>query len=324
MLLSKDEAYQTAYKKFSEVLSDEYALQAICRSLVQAELDNIPSHGFSRIPFYYAQAKSGKINPKAAVSVKTANNAVMVSADNGFAFPAIWKGIEKAEELLKNNTIVLLTVSHSHHCGVLGQYVEHMARKGFIGFAFSNTPKAMAPFGGNVPLFGTNPLAFACPYGEDPLVIDMALSKVARGKILNAKQKNESIPDDWAIDSEGNATTDPEKALQGSLLPIAGAKGTALALLVEIMSACLTGSFFSYEASSFFDAEGPYPNIGQSFIFINPGQVSPCFQERVQVLCAEILKQKNTRISGMRRFKYRAEKTENGIEIPDALYQKLL
>lgn len=324
MLLTKDEAYALAYKKFSEIISDEYVLNAICHSLTIAELDNIPSHGFSRIPFYYAQAKSGKINIHAAIDVKTVSNAVLVSADNGFAFPAICRGLEKAEELLQQNTIVLLTVSHSHHCGVLGQYVEKMAREGFIGFAFSNTPKAMAPFGGNEAIFGTNPLAFACPYAENPLVIDMALSKAARGKILNAKQKKESIPSDWAIDKDGNATTDPEKALQGSLLPIAGAKGTALALLVEIMSASLTASFFSYQASSFFEAEGPYPNIGQSFIFINPQRVNPCFQSSIQELCAEILKQKNTRIPGMKRFQCREEKMQTGITISDELYQKLL
>ncbi len=324
MLLSKDEAYALAYKKFSEILFDEYVKRTICHSLTLAELDNRPSHGFSRIPFYYAQAKSGKINVHASIGMNIADNAVMVSADNGFAFPAICRGLEKAEALLKHNAIVLLTISHSHHCGVLGQYVEQMARKGFVGFAFSNTPKAMAPFGGNAALFGTNPLAFGCPYGEDPLVIDMALSKAARGKILTAKQKKESIPDDWAIDSCGNATTDPEKAMEGALLPIAGAKGTALALLVEIMSASLTASSFSYQASSFFEAEGPYPNIGQSFIFIDPCRFNPHFQTSIQTLCAEILKQKNTRIPGMKRFNCRAEKNRNGITISDDLYRKLL
>lgn len=324
MLLSKDDAYALAFKKFSEIISDKETVSCICDALTMAELDNIPSHGFSRIPFYYAQAKSGKINIKAEISIKTEKNAVMVSADNGFAFPAIRKGLEKAEEVLKGNTVTLLTIAHSHHCGVLGHYVEHMARKGFVGFAFSNTPSAMAPYGGTIPLFGTNPLAFGCPYCDDPLVIDMALSKVARGKILNAKQKGESIPDDWATDKDGNPTTDPEKALQGTLLPIAGAKGTALALLVEIMSAALTSSFFSYQASSFFEAEGPYPNIGQSFLFINPFAVNPDFANNVQSLCSEILKQKNTRLPGMKRYASRTEKTKTGITIPDELYNKLL
>lgn len=324
MLLSKDEAYSLAYRKFSEILSDKDTLHSVCQSLTMAELDNIPSHGFSRIPFYYAQAKSGKINVHAKITAETKENAVFVSADNGFAFPAIRKGLEEAQKALQNSTIVLMTVSHSHHCGVLGHYVEDMARKGFLGFAFSNTPSAMAPFGGNIPLFGTNPLAFACPYDENPLVVDMALSKVARGKILNAKQKGEKIPTDWAIDKNGQPTDDPEKALEGSLLPIAGAKGTALALIVEIMSAALTASFFSYQASSFFEAEGPYPNIGQSFIFINPAKANPYFGESIKALCTEILKQENTRLPGMKRFKFREENTKKGIEIPDSLYQKLL
>ena len=194
-----------------------------------------------------------KFKNPAEISIREIHNSIIVNADNGFAFPAIEKGLEKICQLLSHSTIALLTIEHSHHCGVLGHYVEQMARKGFVGLAFSNTPSAMAFYGGHTPIFGTNPLAFGCPYNENPLVIDMALSKVARGKILNAKQNNQSIPDDWAIDKEGNPTTDPNEALLGTLLPIAGAKGTALALMVEIISTCFTASFFSYQASSFFD-----------------------------------------------------------------------
>ena len=147
--------------------------------------------------------------------------------------------------------------TRSHHFGVVGYHVERLAEAGLVALAFGNTPKAIAPWGGSRPLFGTNPVAFAAPLrGRPPIVIDLALSQVARGKILTAAQKGEPIPDGWAVDEQGQPTTDAAAALKGALQPIGGAKGAALALMVEVLGVALTGASFGFEASSFFDAEG--------------------------------------------------------------------
>ena len=130
--------------------------------------------------------------------------------------------------------------------------------QGLIGIMVANTPAAIAPWGGNKPLYGTNPIAFAAPRaGQDPLVIDLSLSVVARGKVMNAKKTGQSIPEGWALDKDGQSTTDPNAALDGgTMVPIGEAKGTALALMVEILAASLTGANTSADMPSFFASSG--------------------------------------------------------------------
>lgn len=298
-------------------------------ALLMAELDGMPSHGFSRIPFYIAQARSGKVHAGARPEAShPAPALIVVDACNGYAFPAIEHGLHLAAPLAKQFGIALLAVRRSHHCGVLGHYVENIAHENLIGLAFSNTPSAMAPWGGNKPSFGTNPLAFGCPCDDCPegypIVIDMSLSRVARGKIMNAKQKGEnSIPEGWALDENGAPTTDPERALKGTMVPLGEAKGAALALMVEILSASLTNSNHAFEASSFFTAEGPAPGIGQTFILISPDFVNPDFSSTLGRLVQHILSQPGTRLPGARRFALRAKRREEGLELPDTLYEKI-
>ena len=214
-------------------------------------------------------------------------------------------------------------MTRSHHCGVAGHFVEQMAEQGLLALAFSNTPAAMAPWNGHTATFGTNPLAFGCPRKPCPLVVDMALSKVARGKIMNAKQRGEAIPEGWALDAQGNPTADPAKALEGTMVPFGDAKGAALALMIEILSATLTGANHGYEASSFFTAQGSAPGIGQSFLLVRPETLNPGFGEKLEALCAHILRQEGTRLPGERRMRLRAANRRQGVELPDALYEEL-
>ncbi|MCQ2444862.1 MAG: Ldh family oxidoreductase, partial [Mailhella sp.] len=191
--------------------------------------------------------------------------------------------------------------------------------------AFSSSPYAMAPWGGKKGTFGTNPIAFGCPReNDDPLVIDMSLSKVARGKIKNAQMKGEtSIPEGWALDKDGNPTTDPAAAVAGTMIPLGDAKGAALALMVEILSASINGAHHGFEASSFFTAEGEAPGIGQSCIVFDPKALTPGFAERVETLFSFMLAQDGVRLPGARRFNLREEKRKNGIDLPDNLYKDL-
>ena len=294
-------------------------------ALVLAELDGMPSHGFSRIPFYADQALSGKVNRTARpTTLRAAPAMVRVDACNGFAFPAIDAGLAETIPLAREYGVAAFGVTRSHHCGVAGHHVEHAARAGLLALAFSNTPSAMAPWGGSRAVFGTNPIAFGCPRGEvDPLIVDLSLSKVARGKIMNAKQRGESIPEGWALDAEGRPATDPAAALAGTMIPRGDAKGAALALMVEILAATLTGSRHAYEASSFFEAEGPAPGIGQFFMLIDPLALNADFTARVEALCAAMLDQPGVRLPGARRFALRERRREEGVELPDALYATL-
>lgn len=325
MLLHVKALRELGLDVFRAVGASEQVAACVTDALVLAELDGIPSHGFSRIPFYADQALSGKVAVKAKPVVSCpAPTMVRVDAGHNFAFPAIEAGLEKAMPLCRQYGVALLGVTRSHHCGVAGHYVERVAREGLMALAFSNTPAAMAPWNGCKATFGTNPLAFGCPRAPHPLVLDMSLSKVARGKIMNAKQQGQTIPEGWALDAEGQPTTDAEAALGGTMLPLGDAKGAALALMVEILSATLNGANHGYEASSFFEAEGPAPGIGQSFILLDPCRFNPAFPERLGALCAHILGQKGTRLPGERRMVLRSKNREQGVELPEVLYAELL
>ncbi len=295
-------------------------------ALVSAELDGLPSHGLSRLPFYADQIASGKIDGKAVPrAMRAGSGLVRVDAGCGLAFPAIALGLAEAAAVARAAGIAAVGIGNSSHCGVAGHHVESLARRGLVALAFANTPAAIAPWGGKRGIFGTNPIAFACPRGAaPPLVIDLSMSVVARGKLLVAAQRGETIPEGWAVDREGRPTTDPAAALPGTLLPIGGAKGAALALMVEILAAGLTGSQFGFEASSFFEAEGPPSRTGQLFLALDPVALAgPGFLERIEALCAALLADPAVRLPGARRFATRARLERDGIAVPPALLDEL-
>jgi (2R)-3-sulfolactate dehydrogenase (NADP+) len=296
----------------------------VAAALVAAELDGIASHGLSRLPFYADQVKSGKVDGKAVPEVTCPATAlVRVDAKSGFAFPAIDAGLEAADDSVGATGVVAVAIGNSHHCGIAGHHVERLAAKELVGILFANTPAAIAPWGGRRPLYGTNPIAFACPRKErPPLVIDLSMSVVARGKVVAAAQKGEQIPADWALDAEGRPTTDPKAGLQGSMAPLGGAKGAALALMIEILAAALTGSHFGYEASSFFDAEGPPPHVGQFFLVLDPS-FAPDFGDRVEALCSAIAADHGARLPSDRRHATRARLARDGVAVPESLMEEL-
>ena len=211
----------------------------------------------------------------------------------------------------------IVSIFNSHHCGALSVQVENIANRGLIGLMMANTPKAIAPWGGKDPFFGTNPIAFSVPrITKDPLVIDLSLSKVARGKIMHAKKVNTKIPEGWALDSSGKPTTDPDQALKGSMLPIGEAKGSALALMVEILAATLSGGRPSNEASSFLDTDGDPPGVGQFLMFIDPGKDNGSFYNRLEKLLINIEEIDGVRLPGNRRKNDIQESKDLGLLVP--------
>ncbi|MEW6121237.1 MAG: Ldh family oxidoreductase [Pseudomonadota bacterium] len=291
-------------------------------ALVAADADGIASHGLSRLPAYADQVATGKVQGTAVPALDwTATATLRVNAGCGFAFPAVSAGLAAAAERVRETGIVGVGVYASHHAGAMGHHVEWLAERGLAGLAFTNSPSAIAPWGGSQGVFGTNPVAFAVPRaGKPPLVIDASLSKVARGKIMVAAQRGQSIPDDWALDADGKPTTDANAALAGTMLPVGDAKGAALVLMVEILAAALTGGQFGFEASSFFTADGPSPAIGHLFVVIDCERLGgAAFSARLETLLGAILAQDGTRLPGDRRIAARTKAATEGISIPDDL-----
>jgi (2R)-3-sulfolactate dehydrogenase (NADP+) len=291
---------------------------SVAQALVAAEADGLKGHGLSRVPTYLAMLKSGKIDGQAVPTARQPRPGVLaIDAAHGFAYPAIDLAIVELPEMARRQGIVAAPIRRSNHCGAAGHHVERLAEQGLVALLFANTPGAIAPWGGSKPVFGTNPIAFAAPLaGREPVVIDMALSRVARGPIVAARQKGQAIPEGWALDADGKPTTDPAAALAGTMVPLGEAKGATLAMMVEILAAALVGTHFAFQASSFLDDKGGPPDTGQLILAIDPTSMGGhWFDERMKLLAHMIEEQPGARLPGMRRYGLRAKARAEGIEV---------
>jgi (2R)-3-sulfolactate dehydrogenase (NADP+) len=302
--------------------------EATARHLVQAEAQGLPTHGMSRVPFYCAMLRNGR-NDGAAQPRLVAERAGACLIDNADGLPYVsaqW-AIDEVIQRARRNAVAFAGITNSAHVGVLGIHLLSVAQAGLAGFAFTNSPAAIPPWGGKKPLFGTNPVAAAFPRREgDPIVIDLALTTVVRGRIMMAMRKGEKIPEGWALDRNGRPTTDPEEAInRGSLFPIGGAKGAMLALMFELICAALTGSAIGPEADSFFSEQGNRPRIGQAFLAIDPSALAGMerYFERVETVVTTMLADPEVRLPGKRRFTAERSARAGGIEVPDELLSQI-
>jgi (2R)-3-sulfolactate dehydrogenase (NADP+) len=301
--------------------------EAAARHLVQAEAQGLPTHGMSRVPFYCAMLRRKRADGAAQPAMAAERAGVcLIDNCNGLPYVAVQWAIEEVVQRARRNGIAFCGIRNSQHVGVLGIHLQRVAQEGLVGFAFTNSPAAIPAWGGKKPLFGTNPVAAAFPRrGKDPLVIDLALTTVVRGKIMMAMRKGERIPEGWALDRNGKPTTDPKEAIeQGSLFPIGGAKGAMLALAFELVCAALTGAAIGPEADSFFSEEGNVPKIGQAFMAIDPGALAGMdkYFERVEAVVSAMQADAEVRLPGARRFA--AERAaKGGLEVPDELIAQI-
>ncbi len=303
---------------------------ATARSLVLAEAQGIASHGLSRVPQYATHLKNGRANGQAVAQVaRRKGAALLVDARQGLAFEACELAVREALTVAREMGVCFVGVSNSHHCGVLVDHLRPVAQAGLVGLAFANSPAAMPVAGGRHAIMGTNPIAAIFPrQGHDPLMIDLSLSEVARGKLMVAAKEGRSIPLGWALDAQGQPTTDPKAGMAGSMLPVGAAsspKGAMLALVVELLVTAVIGAQFGFEASSFFVDEGNAPRIGQAFLVIDPGALggSASYFERIEVLIREMLVDDGVRLAGARRLALERAAAEKGVNIPDALMAQL-
>lgn len=303
---------------------------ATARALVQAEAQGIASHGLSRVPQYATHLKNGRANGRAVAQVaRRKGAALLIDAQQGLAFEACELAVREARSVAREMGVCFVGVSNSHHCGVLVDHLRPVAQAGLVGLAFANSPAAMPVAGGRHAIMGTNPIAAIFPrQGHDPLMIDLSLSEVARGKLMVAAKEGRSIPLGWALDAQGQPTTDPKAGMGGSMLPVGAAsspKGAMLALVVELLVTAVIGAQFGFEASSFFVDEGNAPRIGQAFLVIDPGALggSASYFDRIEVLIREMLIDDGVRLAGARRLALERAAIEKGVNIPDALMAQL-
>jgi (2R)-3-sulfolactate dehydrogenase (NADP+) len=326
--VSLEQLHDLAHRALARAGAHPDMAAATARALVYADARGLSSHGVARIPQYAAHLKNGRADGSARPKITAAKGgAVLVDAGSGLAFGACAIAVHEAIRRARDLGVAYAGVTNSHHFGVAGYHLEVVGAAGFVGMAFGNSPAAMPAAGGSRPIFGTNPIAaiFPRPHAA-PLLIDLSLSEVARGKLMIAAKEGRPIPLGWALDKAGKPTTDPKAGLEGSMLPLGGAKGAMLALVVELLVTALTGAAIGFEATSFFVDKGNRPRLGQAFLVIDPVALSGrvVYDERIETLIAAMTKDPAVRLPGDRRYALAAKAAKEGVGIPAALHRQLI
>jgi (2R)-3-sulfolactate dehydrogenase (NADP+) len=328
--LGLDEARRRVAATLERAGAGRAMAEATARALVLAEAQGLGSHGLSRVAQYAAHLRNGRVDGAAVPVVAKSRGAVaVVDAGEGLAFPACELAVAEAARRARELGIGFVGVVRSHHAGVIVDHLRPAARQGLVGLGFSNSPAAMPAAGGRHPVFGTNPVAAIFPRRvAAPLMIDLSLSEVARGKVMVAAKEGRPIPPGWALDAAGRPTTDAQAALAGSMLPIgavSSAKGAMLALVVELLVTALIGARFGFEASSFFVDKGDRPGIGQAFLVIDPEPLAgrEAFLDRLEVLVREMLADDGVRLPGARREALAARAETEGLAVADTVLATL-
>ena len=323
---SIDELTQLATRALKRAGASRAMADAAAAALIAAEMEGLSGHGLSRVALYCEHLRQGRADGKAWPKiVKRKGAASLVDASGGLAFLATALAAKEAAKRARRYGIASAGVTNSHHFGAAAYNLAPIAQAGLIGFAFTNSPAAINAWGGRKALFGTNPIAAIFPrQGADPVVVDLSLTEVVRGKIMLFAKERKPIPLGWAVDKDGNPTTDARAALTGSLTAIGGVKGTMLALIVEILSVALTGAAFSFENDSYFEPGGK-PRIGHAILAIDPEALSgsQAYYARLEALICRMLADEGVRLPGTRRVHAAVKARGLGIELSETLYREL-
>ncbi len=326
MKLSIDEATALAQRALKKAGASRAMALTTAEALVAAEAEGLAGHGLSRVALYCQHLREGRADGRAKPKVVKKQGATcLVDANGGLAFPAAALAVKEAAKRAKRYGVAFAGVTNSHHFGAAAYHLAPLAQAGLAGLAFTNSPSAINAWGGKKAFYGTNPVAAIFPRRDAaPIVVDLSLTEVVRGKIMLHAKEGKPIPLGWAVDRDGNPTTDPKAALTGSLMAIGGVKGTTLALMVEMLCVALTGAAFSFENDSYFEP-GNKPRIGHAVLAIDPDALAgmSAYYSRVEDMVTKMLADEGVRLPGARRQQAAAKARAEGIDLPDTLAGEL-
>ncbi|MEP5730772.1 MAG: Ldh family oxidoreductase [Sulfitobacter sp.] len=299
--------------------AEPFAAAEVARAVTAAESVGNKICGLYYVESYCLQLRSGRVKGDVSPSVTTPRSAtVHVDAKFGFAQPAFAYGLPVALDAARQSGIASLAVGHAHTCTSLGYFTEQIAQAGFIGVGFTNASPIVAAPGGKTRVIGTNPIAFSVPDGNGGIAMqfDQSTTTVALGKITMAKAAGQMIPEGWAVDAEGNPTTDPAAALQGSLVSMGGYKGWGFGLMAEILAAGMTGGVLSRDVKPLKAPEGPPHDLGQYYIVIDPSASSD-FGNRLAALSAAAGADEGARMPGQNKV------SADPVEVEDSVWAQM-
>ncbi len=306
--------------------------RVVAESLVQADLRGVDSHGVVRADIYMQRLEAGMIHSNGDMDVKVDGPITLLDGRNHVGAVVGNKALQLAIEATKKHGAGIVGVKGSNHFGTCAYYLLKAMKEDMIMLVMSNASQTMPPTGGIRPFIGTNPLSIGIPAGKyEPFILDMATSVVARGKIISAAQKGIPIPDTWAIDKDGNPTTDAESALAGSVLPLGGPKGYAISMFIDILCGVLTGAGFGKYVNNMYENWVEPQNVGHFFIGIDISKFMPIeeFKDRIDQYFVEIKAEPTAPgvdeilIPGEIEFRCTQERMKHGIELPDKVEQEL-
>ncbi|QLJ12608.1 Ldh family oxidoreductase [Pseudomonas putida] len=326
--MTLDEVFGFAHRVLlHQGYSDAHA-DAIARVITAGQRDECHSHGLYRLLVCSKSLREGKVSATAVPVVKERSSGIVnVDAQYGFSLLAFETGMPILLEKARTNGVAALAINNCYHFSALWPEVEAIAEAGLCAMALTPSHSWVAPAGGTKPVFGTNPIAFAWPRKEgEPYVFDFATSAIARGDIELHRREGKEIPLGWAVDSDGNPTTDPTAALSGAMLTFGGHKGSALSAMVELMAAALIGDMTSQQSLEYDDNVGASPCHGELILAFDPkvfmGADKAASDNRDEEMFKSIEAQ-GARLPSQRRFEARKRSLANGVFIPQPLYNDL-
>lgn len=302
---------------------DSGPAQRTAWALVTAEVWGRPSHGLLRLPFYLDRFDHGGTDPRAKLRlVKSSSVTAVFDGGNGLGHWQLWDASVRAAAMASSHGIAAVSVTNSGHCGALGLYVQPMLGAGLVGLVFSTGPAVMPAYGGIQPVVSTSPIAAGIPTRPRPTIIDLATSTVARGRIAAHAAAGEPIPEGWAFDVHGAATTDATVALSGMLAPLGGAKGFALAFLVESLTGGIIGPSLATDIADPLapGAAAAAQRIAHLVIALDPASLDGDggSDERLERLCASVT-DTGGRVPGAGHLAPDEILETHGLSIPDEL-----
>lgn len=306
---------------------------AVAANVSAAERDGSHSHGLFRLPGYVASLRSGKVNGKANPRVDTKEGSlppgvVRVDGDGGYAPLAHERSRPLLAERARAQGVAALALVNVHHFSALWVKVEAAAREGLAVFACTVYTPSVAPAGAREAFCGTNPIAFGWPRGpgRPPLVFDQATAAMARGEVAIAARDGRTLPPGVGLGPDGQPSTDPKAVLEGVLLPFGGYKGSALAMMAELLSAGLIGEGFSFEAARYDQKDGGPPRGGEFMLALDPAGFGDPegWLAHAEGFFAELTALEGVRLPGDRRYANRARSPQEGVQVPEDLHERIL
>ncbi|MGC6517578.1 MAG: Ldh family oxidoreductase [Candidatus Puniceispirillaceae bacterium] len=303
---------------------DEANASAIADTIMRAERDGSASHGLFRLPGYVKSMKSSKVNGAASPKIEAPLPAIIsVDGDHGYAPYSLQCALPELAKAANMTGIAVMRLYNSFHFAALWPEVEYLAEQNLVGIACTCFKPSVAPAGATKAFFGTNPLAFAWPRPNDtPVVFDMATSRLAKGDVMLAARDGHDLPDGTGLGPDGMPTNDPNEVLKGVLLPFGGYKGSAISMMVELLSSAMTGDQFSYEAETQDNNDGGPARGGELIIAISPDLVAgKGWDDHADGFFTQMAALDGVRLPGARRHENR--KNDGARQVNSALIETI-